>query len=317
MSSPVLIKYNINEIFSCMEDNILLSEELKKYCSHTFNKNRSILEDLKQSMTQITESYFHGNNPNDIAFKNIIRENLNKINNKNYNNILTVLKTLNYSNENHFMLLVHELILKSMNDVLASKGIDNKDTKTPSEIYMSIANEFGGLCIINSDTNANIYFKNILTKECRQYFKTFTDKNTSMDRNNPHRVSNYKGFMNMIGILYTLEIFPNEIIQKCFSKISKLILNSGLSQDECDNYYNGYERLLNRILHHFDNNVSIENAEEFKIVKSYIDTFNNKILSACGNNVDKNDKPLRMYSLIVHKQNIKRLNSISEKYTQL
>lgn len=315
MTSQVLIKYNIEEIFSCMDDNILLPRELEKYCTHKFKKNRIILDDLKISMDEITKSYFKGIDPNDISFKNIIRENLNKINNNNYLNILEELKSLNYSSDNHFLLLVSELILKSMNDVLASKGIDNKDTKTPSEIYMSIANEFSGFCVKDSNNN-DINFKNILIKECQRFFKKFTDKNTSMDKNNPHRVSNYKGFMNMIGILYTYNILSKEIIEKCFNKISNLILKSNLSQDECDNYYNGYERLLNRLLHHFDNNVSCDILEEFKNVKSYIDDFNDKINIACSDD-DKNNRPLRMFSLIVHKQNIKRLDGISDKYTRL
>jgi hypothetical protein len=294
-----------------------LPNELEEYCSHKYRKDRMILDDLKRSMDEITQSYFQGINPNDISFKNVIRDNLNKINNNNYSVILEELKSLNYSSANHFMLLVSELILKSMNDVLASKGIDNKDNKTPSEIYMSVAREFVGFCIRSDVNDTDIHFKNILSKECQRYFKEFTDKNTSMDRNNPHRVSNYKGFMNMIGILYNLGIFTKEIIQKCFNKISKLILNSGLSQDECDNYYNGYERLCNRVLHYFDNNVDSNTIEEFKIVKTYIESFNNKITIACGENVDKKDRPIRMFSLIVHKQIIKRLNSICNKYAQL
>lgn len=314
-NQEVLIKYNIDEIFACMDDNNLLPPELMEYCSHNFKRTRIILEDLKKPMDEITKSYFHGNNPNDISFKNIIRDNLNKINNNNYNNILEELKSLNYTSKNHFMMLVSELILKSMNDVLASKGVDNKDNKTPSEIYMNIAREFVGFYI--KDNGNNIQFKNILIKECQNYFKNFTDKNTSMDRNNPHRVSNYKGFMNMLGILYSLNIFPKEIIQKCLGKISKLIIASELSQDECDNYYNGYERLLNRILNHFDNNVQPNMLEEFNTVKSYIDDFNNKIDIACGADVDKSNRPIRMFSLMVHKQNIKRLNSISDKYLQL
>jgi hypothetical protein len=316
MAKQILIKYNIAEIFSCMEENILLPPELEEYCSHKFKRDRTILTDLKRPMDEITRSYFQGNNPNDIALKNVIRDNLNKINNNNYATILGELKTLNYSSGNHFMLLISELILKSMNDILASKGIDNKDNKTPSEIYMSVASEFVGFCIKNDKNDTSIHFKNILTKECQRYFKDFTNKNTSMDRNNPHRVSNYKGFMNMIGILYTLKIFPKDIIKKCFDKLSKLILESDLSQDECDNYYNGYERLLNRVLHYFDNNVNSNTVEEFKIVKSYIDIFNNKISTAC-NVDDKNNRPIRMFSIIVHKQNIKRLNSICDKYAQL
>ena len=44
-------------------------------------------------------------------------------------------------------------------------------------------------------------------------FNSLTDiKEQRMDRNNPHRVSNYKGFMNMLGLLYTFEIFPKILL---------------------------------------------------------------------------------------------------------
>ena len=48
-------------------------------------------------------------------------------------------------------------------------------------------------------------------------------------------------------------------------KLNKTVYTDG-SSDECDNYYNGYERLLNRVLHHFDNNVNSNTVEEFKII---------------------------------------------------
>lgn len=159
----VLIKYKIHQIFECMDDNILLPPELKEYCSHDYKKPRPILEDLKKSMEEITDSYFNGVNPNDISFKTTIRDNLNKINNNNYNNILEELKTLDYSSHNHFMILVSDLILKSMNDVCAVKGMDNKESsnKTPSEIYMSVAREFVGLCIKDTENNIDIKFRDV------------------------------------------------------------------------------------------------------------------------------------------------------------
>jgi hypothetical protein len=264
----------------------------------TFLNNRTILEKLKKTMIDITTSYLKGIDPNDIAFKNTIRILLNKINKNNYNIILEELKALNYNTSNHYMLLVSELLLKSMN--------------SPPDIYMNIVREFDGFCI--KENNTDIYFRHILKRECQIYFKNFMNKNISMDRNNPHRVSNYNGFMSVIGILYGINIFPKEIIQTCFNKISLLVFDSKLSQDETDNYYNGYEKMLNRILNYFESNITTGTIDEFNIIKSYIDNFNTKIDMTCTN-VNIKQRPIRM--LINHKQSIKQLNLICEKYSQL
>src|SRR5205814_9313481 len=92
-----------------------------------------------------------------------------------------------------------------------------------------------------------VKFKSVMTRECQLYFDKLTDKKESMDQNNPHRVSNYKGFMNMIGLMYSNGLFPKDIVKMCFNKIIRLILDSGLPHDDCDNYYSGYERLMNRV----------------------------------------------------------------------
>lgn len=317
----VLIRYNIDEIFECRESNILLPQELEKYCSHKYKTVKLILNDLIKPMDDITKSHSHGINPNDITLKNLIRDNLNKVNNNNYENILAELKTLNYTCENHFSLLASELIIKSMNDVLACKGIDsNKVKRTPSEIYMSIAKEFSGFCIKNDDEL--IKFKNVLTRECQQYFKKFTDNNSSMDQNNPHRVSNYKGFMNMIGLMYCYNLFPHEIISACFNKIVKLILEENLPQEECDNYYSGYERLMNRILLNYEvenNDISQYLQDEFNKIRNFILNTNKKITSACEDTKSKNkkNKPIRMFSIMVHKQNVNRFIKLCEKYDNI
>jgi hypothetical protein len=215
-----------------------------------------------------------------------------------------------------------------MNDAMACKCVEsNKKQKTPSEIYMSVAQAFSGLCIKKNDEF--IKFKKVMSKECQLYFKKFIDINknsnsdnkTSMDQNNPHRVSNYKGFMNMIGLMYCYNLFPKEIICMCFDQIVKLILDSDLPQEECDNYYSGYERLMNRVLCIFEvDNVSKNMLEEFNGIKNYITDFNNKIIEACQDSSVKSSsksKPLRMFSSMTHKKNIVRFETLSNKYKNI
>ena len=232
----ITITYPIDEIFLCQEANCLMTAELEKYCNNTYKSQMTMLKELIKPMDDITKSHSHGINPNDITLKNLIRDYLNKINPSNYKLILEDLKTLNYTCENHFKMLATELIIKSMNDVMACRGVDvsKKDQKTGSDIYTGIASEFTNYGI-KQGTNT-IKFKTVMIKECQSFFDKLTDKKERMDQNNPHRVSNYKGFMNMIGLMYANGMFPKDIINVCSLKIINLIISSNLPQEDCDNW---------------------------------------------------------------------------------
>lgn len=309
MAKEVLIRYNIEDIFNCRKDNNLMTNGLEEYCNNNYNYDKIYLEELFNVMDDITKSHLQGINPNDIALKNTIRDNLNKINNNNYVLILENLKTLNYSSENHFRLLATEIIMKCMNDVLACKGIDTtRQNKTPSEIYIDVASEFS-VYFIKNDDDEEIKFRDILMSECEKFFKTFTNKSDSMDQHNPHRVSNYKGLLNMLGLMYSNNLLPCKIICSCLGKITRLILDKKIKQEECDNYYSGYERLINRLLCYYENYDESYDKDDFKKIKAYIKKTNNKILEACNSD----NKPLRVFSIIVHKKNIKRYENVFSK----
>lgn len=324
----VLIRYNIDQIFACRDANSVMPKELEEYCAHTEKSQMSILSDLVKPMDVVTKSHSHGINPNDITLKNIIRENLNKLNNKNYDTVLNDIMALNYTSETHFTLLATELITKSMNDAMASKGFEASKTghKTPSELYVDVARKFSDYLTNVDDDNGKdvkqIRFKNIMSKLCQKYFNSLTNIQESMDKNNPHRVSNYKGFMNMIGLMYSNGLFPKGIIFACFNKIVNLILKSNLPQETCDNYYSGYERLMNRILFHFEkisqlngngSNESLNLISEFNAIKDGLKELNDTITKACECD-DKNNKPIRMFSTMTHQQNITRFNKLCDLY---
>lgn len=314
----VLIKYNIEEIFKCQDENCVMMKDLEYLCSNKYKYPKLILNELMNTMDEITKLNSKGIDPNDIALKNTIRDCLFKINNNNYASILEDLKTLNYTCEGHCQMLATELIVKSMNDVMGSKGIESlkSDQKTPSEIYVSVAKEFSNYMIGEND----IKFRSVLSVECKRIFDKLTDKNERMDHNNPHRNSNYKGFMNMIGLMYVYGIFPKDIVKLCFNKILVMILNSGLSQDECDNYYSGYERLMNRLLTYFEREAQSKNKEinqtiinQFNDFRDYIKEINDKISNAC-NGGDDVVKPIRKFSIITHQHNVNRFNKLCSLY---
>lgn len=315
-TETVKIKYNIDEIFACMEPNSVISKDLEPFCNDLIRNNNkmTLLSELSKPMADITKLHTQGINPNDIILRNNIRENLNKLNNKNYTDVLKDITSLNYSEDKHFALLSTELIYKSMADVMGSKGVESNKPgqKTLSELCVEIASEMSQFFI--EKDNKITRFKTILSRVCQGNFVDLTNKNESMDHNNPRRLSNYKGFMNMMGLMYAHNLFPIEIVLLSFQKIVNLITKSNLSQEESDNYYSGYERLMNRVLSYYEKLPIAEQqiSSPFNKIKSKLEIFNNAINNSCDNQKEKQNKPLRQYSLIVHKQLIVRFNALCE-----
>jgi len=117
----------------------------------------------------------------------------------------------------------------------------------------------------------------------------------------------------------------------CFEKIISLIAKSNLPQEDCDNYYYGFERLMNRILIHFEK-IPVTSAmmEEFFGIKNILNNVNAMITKACEDSdktdrVDKSDKsdksdkkkPLGRHPLMTHQQNISRFTKLCDTYQHL
>lgn len=310
----ILIKYNIDQIFSCQEHNKYISSELLPYCLNTDNHEKKILNDLMKTMDDVTKSHSRGINPNDIVMKQKIRECLNKLSVKNYNDILSELAGLKYTDEHHFVLLIEELMTKSMNDAMSTKSLDPKvGQKSLSELYVNIAKEMSSF-VIEKGTQT-YQFKSILNQECKKWFNHLTDKSERLDNNNPGIVSNYKGLMNMFGLMYAMNLFPASNIKVCLNRILDRIIekNDLIDSDERDNYYLGSERLIHRILcyyqKHVDESTVTSNiAESYKLIYGIINDFNERITVACK----QEQKPIKRYSEMVHKQKIEQLENLNK-----
>jgi hypothetical protein len=309
MASQQILTHDIKKIFECRGDNSLFVRELEPYCNgRTYPSKTQYSEQMIKIMSDITHSLSSGINPNDTMIMSSLRGELNKINSSNYQDILTVLKKINYTGEVHFSMLANELIMKSMNDILAVRGMDsNRNQMTPSEMYAKIALEFFNF-FIEDGKNEKVRFKIVFLNLCKSYFNDFVDPRLRMDQNNQHRVNNYKGLMNMIGLLYSIKCFNKEIVIKCMESITRVIIKEELSIDENDNYYSGYGRLINQILSRFEKSFekSFDDNEidEFKVVCGAMDQFNKQI----------NDSKhlIRKFSSMIHIQNMMRLHKLNE-----
>jgi len=335
----VVIRHAIDDIMGCYESNMYRTPDLAKYYVDEKDRNMPINQNLRDEMRNIIKSRTDNIDPNDSSLMSYIREYLNRVCATNVDKIINDLKVLNYSSRKHFELLADELILKAINDVMGYKGMESNDLNT-SEICVKIARDFYPFYLQDDEVS----FGSVLAQQCSKCFKGFTEvlnpnntsnatntstvNNTStayMNKFNPQRINNYKGLTNFIGLLYVAELFHPKIIMSCLQMIKRLVVQSNLSQEECDNYYAGYNRLITHIISRFEvadpNTVELlpHMVEEFFTIIDQIDTFNKEILalSLQNSNTDSRDdrnNSIRKYSISFHKLNMGKLSDIRAKY---
>ena len=295
--TEVLIRYNLDEFFSFKKANEYLPDNLENYCLSNNNSKLSIRKEFYTELSEITESAFNKIDPNDILIKNTIREYLNIISNTNYSLTLEKLKTIKFTNKNHFYILCEELTNRSMNDAIASKGIEITNNENYiSEINTEIIKEFCKFYIKVSDDTGEIQtikFLKVITSYCQKIFLDFLDETKPLDENNKHRIENYKGFMNFMGLLYKKKIIKDKIIFVCMSSVINSIFDGKIKKYECDNLLNGYIRVLNQILltDDDDNKSFISSIIELSNIIIEKNSKNEKIsninILSLKNNIDK------------------------------
>jgi hypothetical protein len=138
----IIIKHDIDKIFDCKDSNMFLVPELEKYYINKHKKEMYILPKLIATMKTVSQSLIKGN-ISDTNMKNTIRENLNKLNNSNYDEIINILAKLIFETQEQYKLLANEILLKGMNDIMGYKGFNiNDKLKIPSELYIDVVNKF-------------------------------------------------------------------------------------------------------------------------------------------------------------------------------
>lgn len=320
----IVIRHTVEDIMECFDDNKCRDKGLEDYYIDGKDRNARIGQNLLKEMSNIIQSRTENIDPNDSSLMAFIREYLNKVCTSNLTDIMGKLMALNYSTPKHFELLSQELIVKAMNDAMAYKGLESRDTTT-SEICVQIAQTFFRFCLQDDD----VTFGRILCNMCNHYFKTFMEVTTDklgnktafMNKFNPQRVNNYKGLANFIGLMYVAKLFPYGIIMSCITKIKKMITDTDLSQEECDYYYTGYDRLMNHLISKFDIDESPEVTivnEFFSIIGS-IKALNDSILNESLQNSKAENRTnrinsVRKYSIGIHKITVGKLEELEKKY---
>jgi hypothetical protein len=292
--SKINISYSLKDFMNYKDVNMYLPFNLKPLCND-FGGTLIMRDLILKEVNNVIEIYMTGKNPNDIIFKNSIIEYLNKINQKNYTTVLDQLKKLSFSKYEHFVTLSLDILQRAMSDATAIKGIEMPDNqKSLSELYADIVVEFSQFLIKENDKE--IKFITIIMDFCQKYFNDFTDPVKPLDSNNQYRVDNYKGFMNFLSILFEKGIVSQKIIHYCLNKIKDFTFTpqwEKLGQNECENTYEGYRRILYKVTQVYSKKTLQDNDKSF--IKALIEIHN--LVKTQNDKLNK----LRKFTMMAHK----------------
>lgn len=299
--SKINISYSLEDFIKYKDRNMMLPPNLKPICNDM--GGILILRDVVlKEIKLVIDNFNSGKNPNDITFKNSIIENLNKLNQKNYNQILESLRNLSYTKYEHFLTLISDLLTRSMTDTIAIKGIElPADQKSQSDLYGDIVCEFSSLMI--KEKNIDVKFITLFLDQCQKLFMDFTDSKKPLDQNNQYRVDNFKGFMNFLGVLFRKNIISNKIISNCLDKLVKLMYYETWGQAEAENVYDGYKRLLYNVYLHYKKS-EVKNKSDKEFIEVIL-----KIHSTIKTQNDANNK-LRKFTMMSHKDLETKINKL-------
>jgi len=302
--AQINISYSMDKFMQHKQQNMMLPLNIKSFC----NEIGGVIifrEQLISEVSNIIETFLNGKNPNDIIFKNSIIELMNKITQRNYQQLLESLKNLTYTKSEHFITLASDILIRAMTDLVAVKGIElPPNQQTLSEIYIMIVVDFFPLMIKENDKE--IKFSSIFLDLCKRYFDDFTDAIKPLDQNNAYRVDNFKGFTNFIGLLYSKGLLNAKVIHTCLTKIKDLIFNTTWGQNECENAYEGYRKILNHV------SVSLEKKTEFndsdkKFISVLYDLHEEIKMK------NKSSSKLRRFTMMYHEESEKKIVKLKNK----
>jgi hypothetical protein len=301
--SKINISYNLGEFMRYKDNNNMIPPNLKLLCNE-YGGTLILRDNIMKEVNNVIEMFTSGKNPNDIIFKNMVIENLNKINQKNYASILESLKNLSYTKHEHFITLSEDILLRAMTDVTAIKGVEMPNgQKSLSELYGDIVNDFSQLMI--KEQNKEIKFISVFMEHCQRYFNDFIDINKILDSNNQYRVDNFKGFMNFLGILFCLHILSHKIMHICITKLRDLMNTpqwNSWGQTECENVYDGYRRLIHYVFVNYSKKHLDNNDKMF--IKSIYNIHNSV------KQINDTQNKLRKFTMMGHKELENKLNKL-------
>lgn len=308
-----VVRYDMSEILDLMDTNRCRHSSLREYYVDNLNRNKDISTKTTDIMGKIIKLRCENVDPNDEVLMRSIKEYMNKLSIDTKNSIIEKIVNINYKTTHHYEFLVNEVIVKSMNDIVAYKGLE-ADGLIATDLYVMVIEQFYGTSI------DGVPFEYVLIKKIKHYFDEYTtviDGRSNMNRNNTHRVNNYKGLMNLIGTLFVHDEEKYELLKKIITKVRDVITDYNLTQEECDNYYDGYDRILTHFIKRFNIDeefIDEETVSAFKSFYPFIVDMNNHIVELSTSNMKSKKNTIRKMSLNRLTKKVQYIDTFAMKY---
>lgn len=329
-----LLSYQYDEFMKYKNVNNMIPIELVEHCINNNNKNVELSlfgSHINNTILQITR----GDNPDDIILKNTIKSYINKINKSNYTECMDKLKSLNYNTKENVLYLIVEITNCVIKNNISVKGFNFKeDYVSIPEICVNILKQFSSFVIQTNE--GEIKFKTELALYCQKMFNNFMDNTKSLDEHNEGTTDDFKGFMTLLGLIYSKEIITQRAILDCMNRIKVVMfeLNTQTNPEEnlinrtyveCQNIYKGYDNLLNHVLNYLES--KLESETRVNILDAMNDFINQMIdihdkIDELNNiywTLSKNKKvrPIRQYNLTLFNSLKEYMNKLLNKIKEV
>jgi hypothetical protein len=220
-----VLNYKLNDFMTYKgknEDISLVPLDVKTYLYNTPRFDKSNIGYYTEQLEFVISAVSGGTDANEMEFKNNVKRYLNVINDKNYSATLTGLERLDYNNEMHINFLATEIIFTAIKCPVAIRGGDKEKTnKTISELCSDLILYFSET--ITQKKNYPVNFQDEILSICRKLFMDFIKLTTSLDEHNENTVDNYKGFMTLLGNIYSNGLISITILLDCIDSIQRTI----------------------------------------------------------------------------------------------
>jgi hypothetical protein len=254
-------RYSLHTIMMYQEANNVIPDKLMPFMVPDPANSLPNIDAYQTCLNNIIKTITDGDDPNDIMFRNTVKFYFNTLNPKNCIDYVKKMKCLDYSSRENIRFLASEMIRCAIVCPISVKGFnlqEEQSHKSVPEMCADIAKQFSTSIVEMKEKEMSIKFNGELLIVCQKFFEDFLDNNKALDEHNTYSSDNYKGFMTYLGLMYSRGIIPSKVIMYCIERIKSTMFAESKTGDkvmcnrsgiEINNFYKGYEHLINHVLH--------------------------------------------------------------------
>lgn len=293
------VRYTIGEFLKYQAVNNVLPKSIVGYCLNNNSTKITIRPDILGDMELINKSVMNDTDPDDILVKQTVMSIMNRISAGNFSELMTKLKKIKYTNIKHLQTLGKELVERVMNDPATNNHFDPCETdQYISNVVVKIARLASNLSVTVDDEP--VVFRSVFLSIVKNQYMDFLNVEKRLDVKNQHRISNYKGFMNFLGLMYVNSLLTENKTLRCLKGVADLIFDKKWGQYEAEIAFIGYEKLLAQLIYGMNNK------------KNFNEEFYQTIVKITNKIKERNTKEKRLTRLlmITHRKIMEKLSKI-------